>query len=86
VDGRLESQVQRPDGSVLVLKGTQVGGVLFWYWRDESTGSEESRRESILEQEDGDLFTVDGVRHRSADADDLVILEGRYRRLEQAGE
>jgi hypothetical protein len=86
VDGRLESRVQRPDGSVLILSGKQADGALFWYWRDEAGGSEESRREAILELEDEDLFTVDGVRHRSTDADDLVLLEGRYRRIEQVAD
>ncbi len=85
VDGRLESEVRRPDGSLLVLSGQKAGGALFWYWRDES-GSEETRREAILELADEELLTVDGVRHRSADADDIVILEGRYRRVRQVAD
>lgn len=83
VDGDLESEVHRPDGSSLVLTGKRVGGAIFWFWRDEASGSEESRREAVLALEDEDLFTVDGVRHRSTEADDLVVLEGRYRRVRQ---
>lgn len=82
----LECRLTNPDGTLRILTGRRVGETLFWRRHDELRGIDESYREQILQTPAGDLYTVDGAGVYGKDDRGMLLFEGRYRRVDRAGE
>lgn len=82
VSGRLECLVTDSRGVTKTLEGVRQGGAIFWHRREPAAGIQESFREEVLSLPEGDLYTIDGFGVYGADAADILLFEGRYRRVD----
>jgi len=79
-----ERTIALADGKPSRFSGRRVGDAIFWHHRDAATGAEETYREQILSTPDGDLYTIDGAG--SPGKEGLLLFEGRFHRVDRAGE
>ena len=86
VNGSLECRLWEPDGTMKLLTGTRAGRALFWHRRDTVAGIEETFREEIVRDAGGDLYTIDGVGLYGKSRTEVLLYEGRYRRVDRAGD
>ena len=85
-NGELECRLWEPDGTMKLLTGTRAGRALFWHRRDTTAWIEETFREEIVRDAGGDLYTIDGVGVYGKGREQILLYEGRYRRVEGAGD
>ncbi len=82
IGDRFERHFQGPDGSSVVYSGRQEGSGIFWHREDPEGGLEEAFREEIIGSDDGDLYTIDGMR-RLQSGREVLLIKGRLRRAIQ---
>ena len=86
VGDRLECRLSDERGVPEVLEGRRAADGLVWHRRDQMAGSEETIFEEVVPTTDGDLYTVHGVRVSGKDGRETRLFQGRYRRVNRAGE